>query len=146
MAGDGSCAFGMEVGNLKNPHEFQKMADRISKNQVLRFFPPGVGLFHYCTKEYILEGGQMFEKGTVLIAPSYSMQRDLQYFHDPDKFQLERFLDHHNVPSNVFLAFTAGPKGRDEGAQQGAKSGCPIRGEIKVARQGANRGCPSRGQ
>ncbi|KAL1123514.1 hypothetical protein AAG570_002591 [Ranatra chinensis] len=78
--------------------------------EALRLYPPAVGLFHHCTKDYLLEDGQTIKKGTTVIIPSYSMQRDPQYFQDPDEFQPERFLDDHNVPSNVYLPFGAGPR------------------------------------
>lgn len=54
----------------------------------------------------------VIEKGTPIIIPSISIQRDLQYFPDPEKFDPDRFAPKMKKTRNpyLFLPFGEGPR------------------------------------
>ncbi|KAG8040148.1 hypothetical protein G9C98_000718 [Cotesia typhae] len=86
--------------------------------ETLRFFPPVVILDRVCSKRFKLPPppGRSYqvevEEGTVLWAPAFAMQRDSQYFSDPETFDPERFSDHNkgNVNPCAYMPFGIGPR------------------------------------
>lgn len=63
-------------------------------NESLRKYPPVNVLTRKCTKDYKIPGSDLvIPKDTQVTIPIYSMQRDPQYFPDPDTFDPERFND-----------------------------------------------------
>lgn len=66
-----------------------------------------------CNKEYQVPGTNIvLEPGMRLHIPFQAIQRDPEYFPDPEKFDPERFSDENKAlrPSLSFLAFGEGPR------------------------------------
>jgi cytochrome P450 family 6 len=66
-------------------------------NEGLRKYPPIPTPIRKCSKNHkILETDLVIPKGTLVLINAFSMQRDPEYFPDPEKFDPERFS-----PENV---------------------------------------------
>ncbi|XP_008546884.1 cytochrome P450 9e2 [Microplitis demolitor] len=100
--------------------------------ETLRFFPPVVLLDRVCSKKFKLPPprvgnsnseagnlngelnteGLMVEKGTVVWAPAFALQRDEKYFPEPDKFDPERFSEENKgqIEQCAFMPFGVGPR------------------------------------
>lgn len=68
-----------------------------------------------CTKEYRIPGTKIvLEKGTAIMIPAYSLQRDAKYYPEPEKFDPTRFLSENKKGKSIvdmpFLAFGDGPR------------------------------------
>nr|CAD7576212.1 unnamed protein product [Timema californicum] len=94
----------------------QKYLDMVV-SEVLRIYPPFDSIDRMCTKPYTIpaSGDQpavTFRKGDMLEFPFYGIQRDEEFFPDPDRFDPERFSDEnkHKIKPFTFLAFGAGPR------------------------------------
>jgi len=77
--------------------------------EALRLFPPLTEVFRTCTKDYVFEDGSRIDKGTFLIIPAYALQRDPDYYSDPETFKPERFSEENIVPG-TYLPFGDGPR------------------------------------
>lgn len=81
--------------------------------ETLRKHPPVPGLPRVCNKEYKVPGTDVIiEKGTRIHIPVQGIQRDPEYYPDPDKFQPERFSEENKAkrPGYTFLVFGEGPR------------------------------------
>nr|CAD7460100.1 unnamed protein product [Timema tahoe] len=94
----------------------QKYLDMVV-SEVLRMYPPFGSMDRMCTKPYTIpaSGDQpavTFRKGDMLEFPYYGIQRDEEFFPDPDRFDPERFSDEnkHKIKPFTLLAFGAGPR------------------------------------
>ncbi|CAL8110028.1 unnamed protein product [Orchesella dallaii] len=82
-------------------------------NETLRFFPPAPRTERICTKDYPVPGTNiMIEKGTLVAIPIYPIQRDPNYFENPEKFEPERFTVDQKSSRNpyAFMPFGHGPR------------------------------------
>lgn len=79
----------------------------------MRLYPPAGSLFRECTKDYVFEDlGVKIEKGTGVLIPVGGLQRNPDYFPNPDIFQPERFLPEEKAKREQFayLPFGEGPR------------------------------------
>ena len=61
-------------------------------NEGLRKYPPIPTPIRKCTKEYHIPNSSLIiPEGTVILINAFSLQRDPEYFPDPEKFDPERF-------------------------------------------------------
>lgn len=68
-----------------------------------------------CVSDYQIPGtDKIVEKGTEVFVPIYALQRDEQYYTDPDKYDPDRFSDENMVGVNQinrpYYAFGDGPR------------------------------------
>lgn len=105
-----------EVFNATNSHggisyeALQKMKylDAIL-SETLRKYPPAANLVRAVTKPYTIPGTDVrLDTGVRVVVPVFAIQRDEQYFHDPDVFQPERFLEERQ--HKAFMPFGDGPR------------------------------------
>lgn len=82
--------------------------------EITRLHPSLPYLERICIQDYSMEPFSNFviRKGTPIIIPICSIQRDAKYFTDPDKFDPERFSAENkaNVAPFTSMAFGAGPR------------------------------------
>ncbi|KAK3926847.1 Cytochrome P450 6j1 [Frankliniella fusca] len=81
--------------------------------EVLRLWPVMPWLDRVASEDYTLPGTDVkIEKGTVVFLPSYSIQRDPQFWEDPEAFNPERFAPENsaNINKLAFLPFGTGPR------------------------------------
>jgi cytochrome P450 len=77
-------------------------------SETLRKYPPINVVTRKCTKEYQIPNSKLVvPKGTQVTIPIYSLQRDPQYFPEPDKFDPERFSSEniHKIRPFTYLPF-----------------------------------------
>lgn len=80
-------------------------------NETLRLHPVAPTLFRLCTRDYKIPGTEVvIKKGNFVHIAVDGLQTDPQYFHDPEKFDPERFADMDSFPKNVYYPFGAGPR------------------------------------
>ncbi|KAG5895440.1 hypothetical protein JTB14_037599, partial [Gonioctena quinquepunctata] len=87
-------------------------------SEASRKWPGGLIVERICTKPYIIEPVSaketplVIDKGTVLMIPSFAMQRDPLYYPDPDCFDPERFSEENRGRINpyTYLPFGIGPR------------------------------------
>lgn len=76
-------------------------------------YPPIPFLNRKCNKDYVIPGTDVkIEKGMSSMINVMGMQRDPEYFPDPDKFNPDRFSkeNKHNIRPFTFLPFGDGPR------------------------------------
>lgn len=84
--------------------------------ETLRKWPPFGVTNRRCTKPYTLENANgskvTIHKGQVLFFPIHEIQRDPQYYPDPERFDPERFSDQNRASLNqdAYLPFGTGPR------------------------------------
>lgn len=82
--------------------------------EISRLYPPLPYLERRCNKDYSMEPFSDFviRKGTPVIIPICSIQRDATHFPDPNKFDPERFSPENRMKINTYtyMAFGAGPR------------------------------------
>lgn len=86
--------------------------------ECLRKWPNFPSTDRVCTKPYTIEPINSDEKpihlnvGENLMLPIYALQRDPQYFPNPERFDPERFNDEnkHNINPYVYMPFGVGPR------------------------------------
>ncbi|KAJ2939829.1 hypothetical protein O0L34_g18023 [Tuta absoluta] len=98
----------------------QKMAYMdMAVSELLRKYPPAVGLDRMCTKDYNLgkpndyaAKDYIIRKGDGLQIPVWAMHRDPEFFPNPDKFDPERFSEEnkHNIKPFTYSPFGLGPR------------------------------------
>ncbi|CAH1372926.1 unnamed protein product [Tenebrio molitor] len=82
-------------------------------NETLRKYPPHPGLNRICTKDYLVPGTDIvIEKGTKVMVPILGVQRDPEYYPDPEKFDPDRFTEVNKNKRHpfTFLPFGEGPR------------------------------------
>nr|BAN21142.1 cytochromeP450 [Riptortus pedestris] len=77
-------------------------------HETTRVFPPVPMLNRMCTKDYTFPDGTLLEKGSNIIIPIYSIQRDPDYYPQPDLFDPDRFNQHNSKAT--WLPFGDGPR------------------------------------
>ncbi|KAL2086687.1 hypothetical protein ACEWY4_017746 [Coilia grayii] len=80
-------------------------------NETLRLYPPAARLERVCKKTVDISG-VLIPKGTVVMVPSFVLQRDPELWTDPDTFKPERFSKENkeSVDPYSFLPFGIGPR------------------------------------
>lgn len=81
--------------------------------ETLRKHPAIPGTPRVCNKEYKIPGTDIvLEPGTRVHIPFQGLQRDPEYFPDPEKFDPERFSEENKAarPAFTFLTFGEGPR------------------------------------
>ncbi|KRT78695.1 cytochrome P450, partial [Oryctes borbonicus] len=82
-------------------------------DETLRKYPAGSLLHRVCTKDYTIEEtGTKIQAGTRVFVSILGLQRDPEYFPNPDKFDPERFSDENKrkIRSFTYLPFGEGPR------------------------------------
>ncbi|KAG4066368.1 hypothetical protein HA402_000592 [Bradysia odoriphaga] len=85
-------------------------------SEALRKHPPFVQMDRTCSKDYDLDLGNgktiLIKKGELIIFPYYQLQRDAEYFPNPEKFDPYRFSDENkdSIVSGTYLPFGLGPR------------------------------------
>nr|WDY85985.1 cytochrome P450 9Z213 [Pagiophloeus tsushimanus] len=87
-------------------------------SEILRKWPPGVGVDRLCTKPYTIEPVNPDEKpvhlkvGDILLLPIQGIHRDPEFYPNPYKFDPERFSDENkdNIRPYTYLPFGSGPR------------------------------------
>ncbi|XP_026752919.2 cytochrome P450 9e2 isoform X2 [Galleria mellonella] len=115
----------IKENNMKNDGKFdyksiQNMAymDMVV-SEVLRLWPPAVGLDRICTKDYNLgkpnskaTKDYIIRKGEGLFVPTFNIHRDPELFPNPLKFDPERFSEEnkHKIQPLSYMPFGLGPR------------------------------------
>ena len=71
------------------------------------------GLPRYCTKSWKIPGSDfLIRKGTTIVIPVSSLQKDPEYWDDPEEFIPERFSEENKgkIRSGTFFPFGQGPR------------------------------------
>ena len=78
----------------------------------LRKYPPFTVLFRKANKDYRIPGTDtVIEKNGGIIVPVFSIQRDPQYYDNPDKFDPDRFQPEEvKKRPHCFMQFGEGPR------------------------------------
>lgn len=79
----------------------------------LRKYPPAAALLRVAADDYKVPGtNYIIEKGRLVFIPAYAIQRDAEYYPDPEKFDPDRFSDEEVKNRNpyTFLPFGEGPR------------------------------------
>ncbi|XP_011695538.1 PREDICTED: cytochrome P450 9e2-like [Wasmannia auropunctata] len=117
-----TCVFGISVDSMKNPeNEFyiKWTTKHRNQNEPLRMYPILVILDRVCVKDFelppALPGLKPFslKKGQSIWVPIYALQRDPNYFKEPEKFDPERFRGErkkNTLNSRAYLPFGLGPR------------------------------------
>ncbi|KYM95131.1 PREDICTED: cytochrome P450 9e2-like [Cyphomyrmex costatus] len=84
-------------------------------NETLRLLPAGVMIKKRCTEECELKGSDgitcRVEPGTEIFIPAQGLQKDPQYWENPEEYDPERFnSERKNIEKFAFLPFGAGPR------------------------------------
>ncbi|GBM27679.1 Cytochrome P450 3A13 [Araneus ventricosus] len=82
-------------------------------SESMRLFPPAIKLERQASADYELgETGIIISKGTVVSVPVYAMQRDPQFFPNPEMFDPDRWTTEERINREqyLFLPFGAGPR------------------------------------
>lgn len=79
----------------------------------MRKWPQAIWVDRYANEDVTLKTGYeenlRIEKGTVILIPIFPIQRDAQYFENPDIFNPERFNDK-NLEHKAYIPFGLGPR------------------------------------
>ncbi|XP_056643078.1 probable cytochrome P450 6a14 [Diorhabda sublineata] len=81
--------------------------------ETLRKHPPLTTLPRICTKSYKIPNSNLvLEAGTRVVVPVYCIQRDPEYYPDPENFDPERFNEENKSKRNQFayMPFGEGPR------------------------------------
>ncbi|XP_045140312.1 cytochrome P450 3A4-like [Echinops telfairi] len=80
-------------------------------NETLRLYPIAGRIERVCKKD-VEVCGLMIPKGTVVMVPSFALQRDPEYWPEPEKFLPERFSKENkdNIDPYLYLPFGTGPR------------------------------------
>lgn len=79
----------------------------------MRKYPPVANLIRTTQNDYPIQGtNHVLKKGTSVWIPAFAIQRDAEYFPEPDKFIPERFSSEEVANRNIvtFLPFGEGPR------------------------------------
>ncbi|XP_014276562.1 probable cytochrome P450 6a17 [Halyomorpha halys] len=80
-------------------------------DEALRMHSPVTIVSRLCTKDTLIEGVQI-SKGTKVFISPLAIHYDPEYYHDPEKFDPERFseINKESRPKYTFLGFGEGPR------------------------------------
>ncbi|KAJ1096447.1 hypothetical protein NDU88_001589 [Pleurodeles waltl] len=80
-------------------------------NETLRMYPPGGRLERVC-KKTVEVNGVTIPEGVVVMIPLYPLQRDPEYWPEPDEFKPDRFSKENKDTQEpyTFLPFGSGPR------------------------------------
>lgn len=80
--------------------------------ETLRLYPPFPSIQRVCTRAYLVAGTRVLVRpGTVALFPTLAIQRDGQYFDNPDAFIPERWAPGRPAPpAGVYMPFGDGPR------------------------------------
>jgi cytochrome P450 family 9 len=115
-----------EIDSVKSKHDGKipydallsmKYLDQVV-SETLRKWPPNFETDRLCVKDYLIpstnpdEKGFLVKKGIVALVPMMALQRDPQYYPEPDRFDPERFNDENKskVVPGTYLPFGMGPR------------------------------------
>lgn len=76
-------------------------------------YPPVPNLTRECVRKYKIPGTEVeIEPGVGVFVPIYALQRDPEYFEDPNTFNPERFSDENKdkIKPFTYLPFGDGPR------------------------------------
>lgn len=108
----------LSLGDAKLTYESMQQMKYMDMviTETLRKWPPFGVTNRRCTKSYILENANgnkvTVHKGQVIFIPIYEIQRDAQYYPNPERFDPERFSDQNrgNLNQDTYLPFGIGPR------------------------------------
>lgn len=81
--------------------------------ETLRMYPPGAVLPRMAAEDYKVPGEDLvIEKGVRCLIPVYGLQRDEDYFPEPNVFKPERFSEENkgSIKSHTYMPFGEGPR------------------------------------
>ena len=78
--------------------------------ETLRKYPPVSTLLRIATRGYKLPEGEQINTGTKVLFSVLGLQRDAEYFPNPDEFDPERFTNKANIKPFTYLPFGEGPR------------------------------------
>ena len=80
--------------------------------EVLRNFPPLILIERTASRDVLLSNGTKVPKGTIIKIPIYNIQHNPEYFDEPYKFKVERFLPEkrNQIIAGSYLPFSIGPR------------------------------------
>ncbi|KAF2902943.1 hypothetical protein ILUMI_03243 [Ignelater luminosus] len=110
-----------EINSVLEQHGGRVTYDAIMKmkymgqvvEETLRKYPPLPMLNRVCVADYKIPNTDItLEKGTLVLIPIVGLQRDEDYFPDPERFDPERFSEENkrNIPQFSYLPFGEGPR------------------------------------
>lgn len=76
-------------------------------------YPPLPAVPRTCTEDYLIPDTNItIEKGTTIMIPILGIQRDKEYFPEPDKFDPDRFNEENigNIKPYSYIPFGSGPR------------------------------------
>jgi cytochrome P450 family 6 len=83
------------LGKHNNEWSYETIAEMSYLDQVidesLRLNPPVATIHRIVTKDYTLPNGHLLQRGNLVVIPNLAFQRDPDIFHEPMKFDPERF-------------------------------------------------------
>ncbi|XP_021702449.1 cytochrome P450 9e2 [Aedes aegypti] len=108
----------LSLGDAKLTYESMQQMKYMDMviTETLRKWPPFGVTNRRCTKAYSLENANgtkvTVHKGQVIFIPIYEIQRDAQYYPNPERFDPERFSDQNrgNLNQDTYLPFGIGPR------------------------------------
>ncbi|PSN32588.1 Cytochrome P450 9e2 [Blattella germanica] len=98
--------------NLENTSHLQKLQYlEMVIAETLRLFPPVEVIDRKCVRPLSCSDLE-FQEGEGLVIPIYAIQRDPEYFPDPERFHPERFSEENRrrIKPFTYLPFGAGPR------------------------------------
>lgn len=81
--------------------------------ETLRMYPPVTNLVRMAQNDYkVPDTNHVIEKGTTVFIPAYAIQRDPEYYPEPEKFKIERFTQEEIAKRGTgkWLPFGDGPR------------------------------------
>lgn len=64
-----------------------------------------------CTEDFVIpDTDKVIKKGTPIVISLFGMQRDSEYFPNPNEYIPERFLDASSYNPNAYMPFGEGPR------------------------------------
>ncbi|KAF2902944.1 hypothetical protein ILUMI_03244 [Ignelater luminosus] len=110
-----------EINTVLKEHDGKITYDAVTEmkyvgqviEETLRKYPPVSNLNRVCKADYKIPDTDItIEKGTLVLIPVLGLQRDEDYFPDPERFDPERFSEENkrNISQFSYLPFGEGPR------------------------------------